>query len=95
MSVTLCHIHQGSNYNETWVYGGSTSSDELYQVYHLVRLYLHRHKVQIIIICLAFSQLCWVGFQSNRMQLNTSVLHGATAYLTSTTQLLGNTIPLG
>ena len=30
-----------------------------------------------------------VAFQSNRMQLNTSVLHGATAYLTSTTQLLG------
>ena len=36
-----------------------------------------------------------VGFQSNRMQLNTSILHGATAYLTSITQLLGNTIPFG
>ena len=32
-----------------------------------------------------------VGFQSNRMQLNISVLHGATAYLTSATQLLGRT----
>ena len=30
------------------------------------------------------------------MQLNTSILHGVTAYLTSTTQLvLGNTILLG
>ena len=36
-----------------------------------------------------------LGSVSNRMQLSTSVLRGATACLTSTTQLLGNTIPLG
>jgi hypothetical protein len=42
-----------------------------------------------------FPNYVGVGFQSNRMQLNTSILHGATAYRTSTTQLLGNTIPLG
>ena len=48
-----------------------------------------------IIFCQPFPNYVRVGFQSNRMQLNTSILHGATAYLTSTTQLLGNTIPLG
>ena len=42
---------------------------------------------------LPFPKCIGVGFQSNRMQLNTSILHGAIAYLTSTTQLLGNTIP--
>ena len=42
-----------------------------------------------------FTNYVGVGYQSNRILLNTSVLHGATAYLSSTTQILGNTMPLG
>ena len=53
-----------------------------------------RRLINDISISVPFLNYFGVSFQSNRLQLNTSVLHGATAYLTSTTQLVGNTIPL-
>ena len=54
-----------------------------------------KRNVDRLIISLAFHNYIRVGFQSVPMQLNTSILHGANAYLTYTTQLLGNMIPLG